>query len=839
MPKKSSEKAQTAETAEKAPKAAKAAKKAAPKAKATKAKAAKAKPQSPAAAKGPRKGPSLVVVESPAKERTISRFLKNDFIVRSSYGHVRDLPLRKIGVDVEDGFNPQYVVLPRAKKILAEFKSLVAKSPYVYLATDHDREGESIAWHLVELLNLDKDRVRRITFHEITPGAIQEAIAQPRQIDDNLVHAQQARRVIDRLVGYKLSPLLWAKIQSGLSAGRVQSVAVRLLAEREREIKEFGSEGFWTLYALLEKPGTPPPFSAKLSLWKGEKVETTRTYDLFAEQYRVKGTSLRTPEDAKAIDDAIRGGPFKVVKVEKKEVRRRPSPPFSTSTLQQAASQKIGFAAERTMRVAQSLYEGVDLGEGDPVGLITYMRTDSFSISKVAAEEAQQFLKQTFGATYVPATPPTYQTKSRGAQEAHEAIRPTSVLRTPDEMRSRLNPDQAKLYELIWKRFLASQMVEAVYDTVSADIERGEALFHCTGRTLKFDGFLKAWEAMRTEESANAEDEAEEPEEGASRLPNLVEGEIVNLKDVVLEEHHSSPPPHYNEASLIRAMEKHGIGRPSTYAPTIKTIVDRGYVRRNLKDRKLIPSDLGLLVTEKLKKHFPEVVSLTYTAEVEGRLDHIAEGTQQWATVVQDFYAPFIKELETATKEMEVSKIEPQKSDEKCPLCNEMMLIRESRFGKYLSCSTFPKCKGKIQLTPEGNKIVLEKTGEDCDLCGKAMVIRSGRKGRFIACSGYPACKNTYSIDQTTGQKIEGSRPLITTRKCNKCENALWLRKGKRGYFLACSGFPKCRNIKPVSKEDGEKLRVEGEALRAEMVAARQKAIAEAAAQSGQSGPAA
>ena len=747
-------------------------------------------------------------------------------MVRSSYGHVRDLPLRKIGVDVEGGFEPQYVVLPRAKKILAEFKTLVGKSSYVYLATDHDREGESIAWHLVELLNLAKDRVRRITFHEITPGAIQEAIAQPRQIDENLVHAQQARRVIDRLVGYKLSPLLWAKIQSGLSAGRVQSVAVRLLAEREGEIKAFGSETFWSLGALLEKTGNPPNFEAKLSLWKGEKIESTRTFDLFAEQYRVKSTSLQKPEDVDAVEAALKDAKFKVVKVEKKEVRRRPAPPFSTSTLQQASSQKIGFAAERTMRVAQSLYEGIDIGAGDPAGLITYMRTDSFSISKVAAEEAQVYLREKYGNSFVPATPPTYQTKSRGAQEAHEAIRPTSILRTPDEMRKFLNPDQAKLYELIWKRFAASQMVEAVYDTVSADIEAPPALFHCTGRQLKFSGFLKIWETAPQE---GAEDD-EKDEEASSMLPPLVEGETVKLVELKREEHHTSPPPHYNEASLIRAMEKHGIGRPSTYAPTIKTIVDRGYVRRNMKDRKLLPSELGMLVTKQLKKHFPEVVSLGYTAEVEGRLDSIAEGKEQWGKVVSEFYSPFGSALETATKEMEVSRIEPQKSDEKCPICSEMMLIRESRFGKYLSCSTFPKCKGKIQLTPEGQKVVLEKTGDLCDLCGKEMVIRTGRKGKFLACSGYPACKNTYSLDPVTGQKVEGSRPLVTSRKCNKCSNFLWLRKGKRGFFLACSGFPKCRNIKPVSKDEGEKLRVEGEALRAEMVAARQAALAAAAA---------
>ncbi|MBI3553993.1 MAG: type I DNA topoisomerase [Elusimicrobia bacterium] len=782
-------------------------------------KAKKAAPKASVPAKG-RGGPALVVVESPAKERTISRFLKGDYIVRSSFGHVRDLPLRKIGVSVEDGFAPQYVVLPRAKKMLAEFKDLVGRSPYIYLATDHDREGESIAWHLVELLNLDKQRVRRITFHEITPGAIAEAIASPRQIDMNLVHAQQARRVIDRLVGYKLSPLLWAKIQSGLSAGRVQSVAVRLLVEREAEIKAFGSETFWTLAAVLEKAGTPPPFEARLSMFRGEKVETIRVFDLFAEQYRVKGTHLRTPEDIKKVEAAVAGGTFRVSKVERKEVRRRPAPPFSTSTLQQAASQRLGFAAERTMRIAQSLYEGVDMGSGDPVGLITYMRTDSFFISKIAAEEAAHFLRERFGAAYVPPSPPTYQTKSRGAQEAHEAIRPTSVLRTPDEMRPYLNPDQNKLYELIWKRFVASQMVEAVYDTVAADIENGTALFHSTGRTLKFDGFLRAHADIKDPEDQDEEDE--DADEG-SRLPNLQEGDVLSLAQLKSEEHRTSPPPHYNEASLIRAMEKHGIGRPSTYAPTIKTIVDRGYVRRGLKDRKLIPSDLGGLVTEKLKKHFPEVVSLTYTAEVEERLDEVAEGKQGWDKVVGDFYGPFVKDLETATKEMEVSRIEPQKSDEKCPVCTAPMLIRESRFGKYLSCSTFPKCKGKIQLTPEGQKVVLETTGDLCDLCGKAMVIRTGRKGRFLACSGYPACKNTYSLD-AEGKKIESSRPLQTKRQCNKCESAMWLRKGKRGFFLACSGFPKCRNIRPVSKDEGEKLRVEGEAMRAEMIAKRLQA---------------
>lgn len=777
-----------------------------------KAKGPKAKKKASAQPLKAASGAPLVIVESPAKERTISRLLKGKYVVKSSYGHVRDLPVRKIGVDVEDEFAPQYVVLPRAKKIMAELKPLVGKSPFVYLATDPDREGESIAWHLVELLNLKEDRIRRITFHEITPAAINEAIASPRQIDANLVSAQQARRVIDRLVGYKLSPLLWAKIQSGLSAGRVQSVAVRLLAERDREIKEFASETYWTLTAVLEKPGAPPPFESKLWVWKGEKIESTRTFDLFAEPYRVKASNLRNAEEVKDIETRLSSGTFKVVKVEKKEIRRRPAPPFSTSTLQQAASQKIGFAAERTMRTAQTLYEGVDLGTPDPVGLITYMRTDSFSVSRVAAEEAAQLIKGKYGPSYLPAQPPVYQTKSRGAQEAHEAIRPTSVGRTPEEVRKFLNPDQARLYELIWKRFMASQMVEAVYDTVSADIENGQAVFHSTGRSLKFDGFLRAFSnGSRVAEETPEEDLEAAAEEGM-KLPLLKEGDSVSLASLKPEEHLTSPPPYYNEASLIRAMEKHGIGRPSTYAPTIKTIVDRGYVRRNPKDRRLIPSDLGLLVTAKLKIHFPDVVSLSYTAEVEEKLDSIAEGRSKWVKVVRDFYAPFLAALDAAAKTMEVSRVAPQQSDEKCPLCGSPMLIRESRFGKYLSCTAFPKCKGKIQLTPEGKKVVLETTGEKCDMCGKDLVIRVGRKGKFLACAGYPACKNTYSLD-AEGKKIEDSRPLLSSRLCNKCSSPFWLRKGKRGFFLACSAFPKCRNIKPVAKEEGEKLRDEALAV--------------------------
>ncbi|MBI4677470.1 MAG: type I DNA topoisomerase [Elusimicrobia bacterium] len=781
----------------------------------------------------------LVIVESPAKERTISRFLsgtagKGKFLVRSSYGHVRDLPPKRLGVAVDDGFSPEYVVLPRSKKILAELKPLAEKSPNIYLATDHDREGESIAWHLIEMLKLPEGKVCRITFHEITPEAISEALSSPRKIDYNLVHAQQARRVIDRLVGYKLSPLLWEKIQSGLSAGRVQSVAVRLLVERAGEIEKFSQEEYWSLAAVLEKDADSPPFEARLVSWKGKKIEETMTFDLFAEPYKVKVTSLKGRSDLLEVEAAAFCGRFRVASVEKKEARRGPPPPFLTSTLQQAASQRLRFDAERTMRVAQSLYEGVDLGGEDSVGLITYMRTDSLSVAKASASQAAEFIRTSFGAEYVPVEPPTYQTKAPRAQEAHEAIRPTSVLRGPDDVRRFLSPDQAKLYRLVWERFVASQMRDAVYDTVSADIEcrpgegvlrspgagalkedaqapgegagSGLAVFRATGRTLKFDGFLKV---AKPSDTAAAE---EEPEEGGACLPPLAEGEALKLAEIKPREHKTLPPPNYNEASLIRAMEKHGIGRPSTYAPTIKTVINRGYVRRS-KDRKLNPSDLGKLVTEALRKHFPDVVSLSYTAKVEERLDAVAEGVEPWTSVVDDFYSPFAKALKDASDLMQVVRAQPKESDQKCPVCRTVMLIRESRFGKYLSCSRFPKCKGKISLDSEGRAVVPEKTGERCDSCGKEMVIRMGRKGRFLACSGYPQCKNTYSLD-ADGKKIEGSRPVATSRKCNKCGSFMWLRLGKRGHFLACSAFPKCRNIKPVTKDDAAALRQEAEALK-------------------------
>ena len=749
------------------------------------------------------KSPALVVVESPTKQKTIARFLSpKEFVVKSSYGHVRDLPEKRLGVSVSADFGPEYVVLPKAKKIIAELSRVCADSPFVYLATDHDREGESIAWHLSEVLKLPSEKLRRITFHEITPDAIKEAIKNPRGVDEKLVAAQQARRVLDRLVGYQLSPLLWEKLGRGLSAGRVQSAALALVVERAREIKEFPQEDYWTVKAVLEKPGHPP-FEAELEAWKGQKVSAERVFDLFAEPYRVRLTILRSPETAGEIESALSGGNFKVSSVERKETRRRPWPPFSTSSLQQAASTSLGFPSNKTMRVAQSLYEGVALGSKDAVGLITYMRTDSFSVAAPAAAEAADFIAKRWGPAYRPSQRPVYQTKARRAQEAHEAIRPTSVLREPEDIKQFLSPEQFKLYELIWRRFVASQMSEAVYDAMAADIACRDGVFHATGRSLRFDGFLKIYSPSEA---------AEEPSPENAGLPPLEEGNSLNLVRLDLRKCQTSPPPHYNEASLIRIMEKHGIGRPSTYAPTLSTLFDRRYVERS-RDRKLLPTDLGILVASRLKEHFPDIVSLAYTAKIEERLDAVADGSEGWVPVVDDFYRPFSKELKEAAGTMKDERAKPTLSDEKCPLCGEPMLLRQSRFGKYLACSKFPKCRGKISLSREGTKLVAEKTGENCDLCGKPLVYRTGRRGRFIACSAYPACKNSYAIDES-GNKIESSRPLPTSIKCEKCSSPMLLRTGRRGPFLACSGYPKCRNLKPVDKETEKKLRAEAEALK-------------------------
>ncbi len=736
-------------------------------------------------------GKKLVIVESPTKQKTISKILGSDFIVRSSFGHVRDLPQHDMGVDIEHDFTPTYEPVERAKKMLKELTTLAKAAPEIYLATDPDREGEAIAWHLIELLKLPADRYQRIFFHEITPTAIKESFSHARKIDENLVNAQQARRVLDRIVGYKLSPLLWKKITRGLSAGRVQSVAVRLLAERAKEIADFKEQEYWTMQAQFEKPGTAPSFWARVTKYQGKNVEQTKTHKLFAEDYKVKTTVFDAPEKLAPVSELLRKGPNTVLKVEKKEVKQHPKPPFITSTLQQDAYNKLGFSPQKTMQTAQHLYEGIDV-EGQTVGLITYMRTDSFNVSKLLQEQTKKFIGQKYGEQFVPAKPNVYKSKVMGAQEAHEAIHPTDVKRTPQNLKPFLTAEQYKLYELIWLRFVASQMADAVFNTVTIDIagkSEKECVLRATGRTVKFPGYLSVYKDP--EEENNAEGDS-------ALLPILNEGDELKLVEIKTKDHKTTPPPYYNEASLIKTLEKHGIGRPSTYAPTIKTIIDRKYIARQPKSNKLVATDLGITVTDSLKGFFKEIMDLSYTAGVEEKLDKIAEGNEKWVELMTSFYQNFAKDLEAADKGMQ--RPAAKETDEKCPICGKMMLKKRSRFGEYLVCSD-DTCKGKVNLTSTGEKVQPEKTDEICDKCGKPMVIRMGRRGKFLACSGYPACKNTFSLD-AEGHKVASTGPIITDRLCEKCGKPMVLRSSKRGEFLGCSGYPKCRTIVQVTPEE-------------------------------------
>ncbi|MFH1379019.1 MAG: type I DNA topoisomerase [bacterium] len=714
----------------------------------------------------------LVIVESPTKEKIIKKYLGKNYTVKSSYGHIRDLPGRSLGIDEEKDFEPTYVIIPKAKKNIAHIKTISEKSDIIYLATDFDREGEAIAWHLMEALKLDKDKFKRITFHEITPEAIKKAIAHPRGIDSNLVYSQQARRVLDRIVGYKLSPLLWKKIYKGLSAGRVQSVAVRLVCDREKEINDFKADEYWTVEAELSNT-KKDVFKANLFEAAGEKLEKL---------------GLTNKEQVDEICADLEKAAYTIKNIERKERLRNPLPPFITSTLQQESSHRLGFSASRTMMIAQSLYEGVMLPEGG-MGLITYMRTDSLHVAAGSRKETAEFISEHIGHEYLPSKPRLYKTKVKGAQEAHEAIHPTSVLRTPELMKEYLNQDQFKLYQLIWQRFVASQMKEAVYDTVTVIIDahaRTHYGLRASGRVLKFPGFLKVYEVK------------EDNQDDTDRLlPAVSEQEKLMLIKLLPDQHFTEPPPRYNEASLIRTMESYGIGRPSTYAPTMKTIITRGYVR--LEQRRFYPTELGTLVNDNLKIYFPEIVNVSFTARVEERLDVVAEGKQEWQTVILEFYAPFMAALKVAEKNMKKVATEPKMTDKKCTVCGGAMIHRFSRFGQYLSCEKYPACKNKISLNENGEEeaLLIEDT---CHKCGERLMIKMSRRGKFLACSAYPQCKTTYSIDKD-GNKIVRPDPKTTDKKCEKCLRPMYLRVGKRGHFLACSGFPKCRNIKKADQE--------------------------------------
>ncbi|MDD2696353.1 MAG: type I DNA topoisomerase [Anaerolineales bacterium] len=656
----------------------------------------------------------LVIVESPAKARTVGRFLGKGYTVKASVGHVRDLLRSQLSVDVENGFTPKYRVPNEKRQVVKEIKALAQTAEEVYLATDPDREGEAIAWHLLESASLDPKITQRVVFHEITEPAVADAFAHPRGINMELVDAQQARRVLDRLVGYNLSPLLWRKVRSRLSAGRVQSVALRMVVEREREIDAFIPVEYWSIAAEFLPEGGKDKFIARLMRVDGAEPE-------LGSEAAVQPLLADMEKAAYAIRAIKRG-----------ERKRSPSPPFITSTLQQDASRRLGYTARRTMALAQQLYEGIDVGTGGAVGLITYMRTDSTNVSELAQAEARQYVQERFGEQFLPAAPPKYKTKARGAQEAHEAIRPTSAMRTPDSIKEFLNRDQFRLYQLVWQRFLASQMSAAIFDTLSVDIagkgQSHEYLLRTSGSTVRFLGFLVVYEEARDEDK-----QAEE--EGEARIPaDLAEGQVQRLLRLLPEQHFTQPPPRYTEATLVRALEEHGIGRPSTYAPILSTIQQRGYVLRD--NKRLLPTETGFLVNDLITEHFPNVVDLGFTARMEADLDRIAEGAQPWVQTIQEFYGPFAQQVQLAEQRIPEMKAELEPIGRACPRCGHDLVIRWGRYGKFISCSNFPECRY--------TEAWLEKIGVHCPKDNGEIVERKTRKGRiFYGCANYPACDFT------------------------------------------------------------------------------------------------
>ncbi|MDR1662910.1 MAG: type I DNA topoisomerase [Endomicrobium sp.] len=711
----------------------------------------------------------LVIVESPAKEKTISKILGKNFKVKSSYGHVRDLPKSKLGIDIENNFRPIYTNMPKAKKVISDLKKETDKADVVYLATDFDREGEAIAWHLKEALKLSDSKISRIIFHEITPEAILDSVKHPRNLDMNLVNSQQARRLLDRLVGYKLSPLLWKKIKVGLSAGRVQSVAVMLICDREEEIKKFIPVEYWNIEVKLTKTDKDTlPFKAMLATKNNVKFEKL---------------SIKTKEEADKILIDLKEAKYIVKSVETKQRRRSPYAPYTTSTLQQDASKHLGFSPSRTMAVAQKLYEGIHIGRTAEIGLITYMRTDSLNIAKSAQTETLKFIESSYGKKFIPKTARIYKTKAKNAQEAHEAIRPTFPKISPLEIKQHLTPEEFKVYDLIWKRFTASQMTDAVYSIIIAEISAKDYIFRSSGSSLIFDGFMKVY---------NVDDKKE------TKLPPIVEQEILNLLQIIPQQHFTEPLPRYNEASLIKALEEHEIGRPSTYAPIIKTILDRLYVR--LDNKKFIPTNLGIVVNNVLKNHFGNIINVEFTANAEKKLDDIAENKTKWQNVLKDFYTPFNKNIEKAEKNLQKQKIQPQISSEICPNCGKLMIIRDSRSGQFLGCSGYPECKSTMSLDKNGKKIDgPHETDMRCDKCANALLKKIGFRGKqYLICKN-EKCKATYNIDKN-GNKIIKLAPEHTGIKCTKCGFEMLKRIGKRGSFLTCSAFPKCRNLQWIPK---------------------------------------
>ena len=717
----------------------------------------------------------LVIVESPTKAKTISRFLGKDYDVQASVGHVRDLPKSKMGIDIEHDFEPTYTIPIKAKPVVADLKARADKAKEVILATDEDREGEAIAWHLLSALKLNATDTKRIAFHEITKSAIEEALQHPRNLDLNLIDAQQARRILDRLVGYNLSPFLWKKVRYGLSAGRVQSVAVRLVVEREREIEKFIKEEYWTIEALFNKEKIA--FNSKLN----------RIADATVAKFDIKNS-----DQAAGIVKDLEKSKYTVAEITKKETTRNPAAPFTTSTLQQEAARKFGMSAKQTMVIAQQLYEGVDIGEEGSTGLITYMRTDSVNLSEFALKQAAGVITEKFGKEYYPGQARTFTTKSRNAQEAHEAIRPTDLARLPENIKQYLDRGQQRIYDLIWKRTVASQMAEAIFDSTAVDIVAQGASgktynFRANGQVVKFDGFIKAYTEGQDEEEAG---------EVEGQLPDLEKDEQLKLEELKPLQHFTEPPPRYSDATLVKALESYGIGRPSTYAPTLSTIQDRGYVEKI--DKRYKPTDVGFLVNDLLVEHFPQIVDINFTAGMENELDEIADGKRKWQPIIREFYSPF-KEL-VDKKQEEVEK-QVEISDVPCPHCGQPMIIKFGRYGRFLACPQGEKITKPLPEEEAQIKALEEKTKDErCPICNSPMNVQRGRFGFFLGCSRYPECKGIRKILNKIGYK------------CPNCGIGDVVEKKARGRgkpFYACSRYPDCEfviNKKPESEAELKEL---------------------------------
>jgi len=755
---------------------------------------------------------SLVIVESPAKAKTINKYLGPGFEVKASMGHVRDLPSKGLNVDIDNDFEPTYDIMPGKKRTVTSLKAAAKQCDKLFLATDLDREGEAIAWHLAQLLKVPEDKTYRVIFNAITQSAIKNAFAEPARLDIDKVMAQQARRILDRIVGYQISPLLWKKVTRGLSAGRVQSIAVRIIVEKEKEIRAFDPKEYWLIPAVfttdlksdytrqwLDFVRTPsendkPPTLVEQSRW------LTEHHAFKAELYRIGDEDFQASnqDQADSIFNALQQTEFELADLKTKESVSRPSAPFITSTLQQAAANRRGFTAKRTMRVAQQLYEGIDLGSMGSLGLITYMRTDSTHLSKEAITEVRKYIDAQFGSAYLPGEAKIY-ASSKSAQQAHEAIRPTDVDLTPSDIKSFLTDEQYKLYDLIWRRFVASQMAGAKWSVthleIAAQTSIGRCRYRTNGRILVFDGFTKVWPITSNEQE----------------LPAMTVGQKLAPVDIQAEQHFTKPPARYTEASLVKALEKEGIGRPSTYATIISTVQDRGYVDQ--REKKFYATDLGEIVTEKLCEYFPKIMDIAFTRFMEEQLDKIEEQHLDWLGVLKEFYGPFKESLETAQAEMKHAKAETTPSDYDCPQCGKQLVYRFGKNGKFLSCSTYPECTFACPCDKDGKRVEEKVSEHKCPNCGKPMVHKNGRFGPFLGCSDYPECKTTLKLDKE-GNVLPPKPPAeptgVTCHKCKKGE--LVIRQGKKGPFMGCNRFPRCRTIVSIKQLDNlKKLQSEGQ----------------------------